>query len=83
MEDFPEKTCARCKEDWPADLEFFHQHKGHKDGLHSYCKACVSERCRELRGGLSGWAWQKLTEVEKWQLRQGAVVDSGPSDQRI
>ena len=41
-----EKLCARCHEFWPADTEFFHR-KG--TGLHSYCKACVTERCRELR----------------------------------
>jgi hypothetical protein len=44
-----EKQCARCKEDWPADEEFYYRLK---DGrLHSYCRACVTERCRELRAG--------------------------------
>lgn len=52
-----ELRCARCKEYWPADPEYFHK-KG--DGLHSYCRACVSERCKELRGGLSGWQYQKI-----------------------
>ena len=43
-----EKECARCHEFWPADNEFFHK-RG--TGLHSYCKACVTERCQELRSG--------------------------------
>ncbi len=37
-----EKRCSRCKDYWPADLEFFYRaHKG--DGLHTYCKACYVE----------------------------------------
>jgi hypothetical protein len=44
----PEKQCARCKEWWPADTEFFYR-KG--DGLHSYCRACFLERRGELRAG--------------------------------
>jgi hypothetical protein len=40
MEDEPEKTCTKCREDWPATVEFFHRCKG---GLHSWCKACYSE----------------------------------------
>jgi hypothetical protein len=32
-----EVQCAKCKEFWPADLEFFY----FKDGRpHSWCKAC-------------------------------------------
>jgi hypothetical protein len=43
-----EKSCARCKESWPADTEFFYK-RG--DRLHSYCIACCTERKRELRNG--------------------------------
>lgn len=44
-----EKRCFRCREIWPADTEFFHRLT---DGrLHSYCKACVHERGKELRSG--------------------------------
>ena len=56
-----ELRCARCREYWPADPEFFHK-KG--EGFHSYCRVCVTERCYELRGGLSGWQYQKLTKKE-------------------
>jgi hypothetical protein len=41
-----ERQCGRCREWWPADSEFYH--KG-GNGLHSYCIACVAERCYELR----------------------------------
>jgi hypothetical protein len=51
-----EKRCSRCGEWWPADTEFFNRQGA---GLHCWCKACVIERCYELRGGLSGWAvWE-------------------------
>lgn len=44
-----EKRCYRCGEFWPADEEFFNRLS---DGrLHSYCRACCTERKRELRSG--------------------------------
>ena len=39
-----EKRCARCGEYWPADEEFFAACKNNKSGLHSYCRACCTER---------------------------------------
>jgi len=57
-----ELLCARCQEYWPADAEFFHKHRGQTLGFHSYCRVCVSERCYELRGGLTGWAYQKIQQ---------------------
>lgn len=36
-----ERLCAKCKEWWPADGEFFHRTGG--DVLHCWCKACVIE----------------------------------------
>ena len=57
-----EKQCSRCGEWWPADTEFFYRNGA---GLHSYCKACVLERCYELRGGLSGWAYQAKKQPKK------------------
>lgn len=36
-----DKTCGTCKEDWPADLEFFYS-GGAKDGLMGECKACYN-----------------------------------------
>ena len=35
------KCCTKCKTEYPATIEFFAVNKGHKDGLHSWCKACV------------------------------------------
>lgn len=46
-----EKRCARCGEYWPADEEFFAICKNNKGGLHSYCRACCTERKFELRHG--------------------------------
>jgi len=43
-----EKRCALCGDYWPLDPEFWHR-KG--NGWHSYCKACVTLRCYELRHG--------------------------------
>lgn len=36
-----ERQCSRCHEWWPADQEFFYSSK--RNGLHSWCKACVLE----------------------------------------
>ena len=67
-----EKQCARCHEFWPADSEFYHK-RG--NGLHSYCKACITERCYELRHGalrkikpykrISGGYAQNLKQEDK------------------
>lgn len=38
-----EKTCTKCKEQLPADREFFYGDRGEKDGLRSICKACYHE----------------------------------------
>ena len=43
-----EKRCCRCTEFFPMDDEFFYRRGS---GFHSYCKACVKERCNELRSG--------------------------------
>ena len=40
-----EKQCARCKESWPADEEFFRRKKNGQ--LYSYCRACEIERVQE------------------------------------
>lgn len=34
------KRCAKCGEEKPATLEFFHRNKMRKDGLAPYCKVC-------------------------------------------
>ncbi len=43
-----EILCCKCNEYWPASIEFFYRKGG---GWHSYCKACYSERLKELRNG--------------------------------
>lgn len=39
-----EKRCAKCREYWPADDEFFFSGVGYIDRLHCYCKACYIEK---------------------------------------
>jgi DNA-binding PadR family transcriptional regulator len=36
----PEKWCARCREWWPADREFFHLNRAQPGGLSVWCRAC-------------------------------------------
>lgn len=51
-----EKRCYRCMEYWPEDADFYHR-KNRGNGtftFHGACKACVTERCYELKGG-HGW----------------------------
>lgn len=42
-----EKQCGRCGEWWPADREFFTTGSG-AYGLHSWCRACQTERRGQL-----------------------------------
>lgn len=37
------KRCSRCKEYWPADLEFFFSAPSKTDGIFDWCKACYLE----------------------------------------
>lgn len=37
-----EKRCAKCRDYWPADLEFFYSATT-VDGLNEWCKACYIE----------------------------------------
>lgn len=39
----PVRRCSRCREWLPAENEFFPRSSGNRDGLHSWCKACVSD----------------------------------------
>lgn len=45
----PRKTCTKCGEAKPATNEYFRKHKDGKDGLHPWCKDCLSEHAREYR----------------------------------
>lgn len=38
------KRCAKCREYWPADREFFYPAYHVPHGLHAYCKACYLEK---------------------------------------
>lgn len=41
------KECRKCKTEFPATLEYFHEAKGNKDGLNRACKGCIAELVRE------------------------------------
>lgn len=45
------KRCAKCKREYPATLQYFHHHKGRKDGLHAWCIECkrIGETDRNRR----------------------------------
>jgi 5-methylcytosine-specific restriction endonuclease McrA len=45
----PLKTCTKCKQEFPATLEYFHSDKSRPDGLRYWCKPCVNERTNERR----------------------------------
>lgn len=41
--DYPEQTCTKCNESWPADTEFFFTDKRKRLGLSLICKACFED----------------------------------------
>lgn len=41
--DFPEQTCSKCNESWPADTEFFVSDKAKALGIRDTCRACFEE----------------------------------------
>lgn len=45
----PERICTRCKEPFPATLEYFYACKTGKYGLHSKCKRCYNLDCKEYQ----------------------------------
>lgn len=45
-----EKTCCRCGEDWPADLDFFHYDIRKADKLSDDCHACRMTGSDKRRG---------------------------------
>jgi hypothetical protein len=38
MDEVKTKICTKCKRELPATREYFHKHKGSKDGLNCWCK---------------------------------------------
>lgn len=40
------KRCSHCKDNWPADSEFFYS-ASTGDGLNDWCKACYRENRRQ------------------------------------
>ena len=49
-----EKTCTRCKQAWPRDIEFFRREaRGNRYYL-PWCRVCEAEQKREKRARKSG-----------------------------
>lgn len=45
-----EKFCPICKQNYPATLEYFYEHKtNHSDGLYTYCKKCTIEKHKDYQ----------------------------------
>lgn len=56
-----QKRCPACRLTWPATAEFFHRHRGRRDGLRETCILCrrrlrhdaaLRERTKAQRGSL-------------------------------
>jgi hypothetical protein len=47
----PDKVCTKCRESWPADLEFFRRQPKPRqpNRLAPWCRACESEQRRSAR----------------------------------
>jgi len=43
------KTCTKCKESYPASLEYFYQDLRNKNGLMSACKECLKQESKQYR----------------------------------
>ncbi len=44
-----EKRCTDCKQLLPATMEYWHRHKGRKDGLNDRCKICACQKVKEYQ----------------------------------
>lgn len=47
------RQCTRCKEYYPATLEYFYKGQSRRDGLSSGCKKCLAERGRAMAAQIS------------------------------
>lgn len=43
------KVCTKCKKEYPATTEYFTPNKTYKQGLFSWCKACVNNYSRKWK----------------------------------
>lgn len=43
------KRCTKCKNEYPATLEYFYKDKNGRNGLHSRCKNCHRDAMLEYR----------------------------------
>jgi len=43
------KICNKCKEEYPATLEYFYKQRNCQDGLYSWCKICDNLRTKKYQ----------------------------------
>lgn len=65
--EMPLKKCAKCGVEKPKTAEYFHRSKKEADGLHYYCKSCISTYQKKLR--INGIA--PSTEERRDLIEQG------------
>jgi hypothetical protein len=75
----PAKRCRCCGERQPVDG--FYRHPHNRDGLQSWCKACMKKRSVQTNRA-HGWYKSELTPSQraKWAeiARQNAVEEGEP-----
>lgn len=50
MDSIPQKRCSKCKQHFPATLEYFRKASKEKSGLTSRCKSCLDEWYENNKG---------------------------------
>lgn len=70
----PEKMCTKCREWWPADLEFFYADPKGVGGLFLYCKACYMDHIRPPARRAAVRAAQDAASAESMALADLAAA---------
>lgn len=63
------KTCARCKEEYPATIEYFHRRTKSSTGFASYCKKCSSEVAKERKSRKAEIAKEKEKQRKEKEVQ--------------
>lgn len=61
------KTCSKCKNEYPATDVYFKNHRGRPDGLNGWCKKCTGKSEKERRAKMD-WV-DKLIKTTKYSNR--------------
>ena len=63
------KTCARCKEEYPATVEYFHKRAKSSTGFASYCKESSSEVAKERKSRNAEIAKEKEKQRKEKEIQ--------------